>query len=293
MAKKIVAIIYFCMSIFFMHLLDVLIKYYAEDVPFFEALFLRFFAEALFTLPIWYKWRKRKSKIKSFNKNIIMVRALCIIVASLFWFLALPKSPITLVTTFSFLIPIFTLLGAVLFLKEQASSITWVANCLGLLGVGIAINFNVNGGYETIFLGIGVLFFALYGVISKHASNKIPIIDLMFFTAVIASCFIFPLAAIHWYSLSLKQYVVFLSLGLFAGVTSYCLLKAYELETVSFLTPFMYIELIFASLSSYFIFGVSIQMPTVIASLIIFLANILSCMPLKKLSKNLKSKGKI
>lgn len=281
MSSKQLAVIYIVLNIAFMHLQDVLIKLFASNIPLFQGLFLRFFSEFILAW-IFLDFSKidARKNFELFNP-LILLRSSAIVAATVFWYLGIPGTPIAEVTTFAFLIPIVTLIAAVIFLREKASFTTWLSNLLGFIGVGVIINFDFNSllynasGY----LILGVIFFSIFGVVSKKIVDILPLNYMIFYTSMLCSILCLPLAIYQWKAIELTNYIVFFAIGILSFLAGIYLIRAYKLESVSFLTPFMYIELIFACMSNFFLFGDHVTKALIIGAFVIILANIITCLP--------------
>lgn len=283
MHKRFLAIIYFCLSILFMHLQDVLVKCFAYDVPLFQGLMLRFSAEGIMTLLFLTVSKKENQNRTNLFNPLILMRSLTIVMASVCWYQGIQGTSIIEVTTFAFLIPITTMIAAIIFLEEKASIVIWLTNIVGFLGIGVAVHFDFKHLIldSSSLLLLGIIFFSLYGVISKKAANRLQMAILILYTSVISCLICFPFAVYQWEIIPITHMIMYLTIGIFSFLTVLFLIKAYQLESVTFLTPVMYVELLFACISNYFLFGDSITKNILIGSLLMFLANIIACLPNK------------
>lgn len=277
--SRISAILFFVSSILFMHLTDVLIKYSAQELVSIQALVIRFATESVLILPFFLK-RSSGLALNGASSSILL-RSVSLALATVCWFMGVPDTPITLVTGFAFLIPIVTLILAVMVLNEKTNSSVWLANILGFIGVGIIVKFHLAGlsTKSLFYLSAGVVLFGLNGVFSKKCMLAVDLLTVMQCSSVGICLCLLPWALSTWQPLAWDGYAVMIILGLLTTGTSYCLLRAYQLETVSFLTPFMYLEAFFTCLSGHYLFGESIGVYTFLGLLVVFGANILSIAP--------------
>lgn len=207
--------------------------------------------------------KRKKIPFLGVNKKWLFIRGLAGTLALTMFFYTLHHMPIAIAAIIQYLAPIFTVLFAMIILKEKVRSIQWVFIGMAFIGVGlIALDqlTNVRLDSEEISIlniGIGILAAVLSGVaytaVIKLKSTDAPITIVMYFPMIsiplmLALClwkFTFP-HGIEW--------GILLTIGLFTQFAQILLTKALHNESASTVTPIQYLGAIYMFLIGYFVF---------------------------------------
>ena len=177
---------------------------------------------------------------------------------------ALASMPMTHAVALQFTGPVFTVIGAKLYLNERVGSYRALGVIAGIMGAFVLTRPDIalfSKGDD--YLGIALVFPLLSAVlfaISKlsgrdlAASGERP--ELMTFYLIF---FMIPASAIpaafHWVTPNLQQLGLLFILGLFGTLAHYSTARAYAIAEVIFLTPFGFARLIFTALLGFYLFG--------------------------------------
>src|SRR5690606_8527632 len=172
--------------------------------------------------------------------------------------MALQRMPLAETTAINFLAPTLVALLAGSLLSECIGVWGWLAIVTGFIGVMLIAR--PGGGLDA--LGI---FFALmaacanatYQLLSRLLASTEKAIALLFYTALIGSI-IFGLA-LPWYwenkTPSTLEVILLLSMGVTGGLGHYLFTLAYRHAPASILAPMTYLQLLWAGLMGWVIFG--------------------------------------
>jgi drug/metabolite transporter (DMT)-like permease len=227
-------------------------------------------------LPLIKKKSFRINLYRLKNQRILFIRAIFLSLATTFWFLGAPSCPIVNLTIISFSIPMILLFLSALLLKEKIGFRRKIYNLFGLIGILTIVNFDASTSnfFDTLIIFLGAIFFSLFGIYSKKcATQGDDVLAVVCLTAFYSSLILLPFTIYYWTSIDIYQILIYIFLGFLANLNSYFLLKAYQLETASFLAQFMYLEMIFSILTGTFIFNEQIYATTLIGSLFIVMTN--------------------
>jgi drug/metabolite transporter (DMT)-like permease len=190
--------------------------------------------------------------------GLVIVRALCLVVATFFAGLALQRMPVAETVSIIYLSPIIVALLARPLLGETIGPIGWVAAIAGFAGVLLIVR--PGGGLDP--LGVGfvlcnVAVTVAYFLLSRVLARTERTLALLFYSALTGSiCFGIALPwTLYGHAPTPLQIGLFLSLGVSAGLGHYCFTAAYRFAPASVLAPINYLHLVWAGVLGWLVFG--------------------------------------
>lgn len=202
-----------------------------------------FLITALFLNP-----RTRPGILRSSRPWLQVVRALCMVGASLCVFTALATLPITVVTSITFAAPLLVATLAGPLLGEKLGPRRAVAVVVGFLGVLVITRPGTAGFQPGMWLALGAAggnaaYFLITRVLSRHDSSE----TTHFYTGLIGTLVSVPLALPVWQAPAGAQMWIVMGVISLAGAGSHWLLiLAHKRTPASTLSPFFYTQLLFA-----------------------------------------------
>ena len=199
-------------------------------------------------------------------------------VASLFFGLALQRMPVAETVSIVYLSPILVVLLARPLLGERIGSVGWMAAVIGFAGVLLIVR--PGGGLDPIGVGFvlcNVVVTVAYYLLSRVLARTERTLALLFYTALIgAICFGVALPwTLHGKVPDLLQIVLFLSLGVTAGLGHYFFTAAHRYAEASVLAPINYLHLLWAGLLGWLVFGHVPQVLTIVGMAIVMAAGVI------------------
>ena len=259
-------ILLFVASLLLFACMDTTTKYLAarHDVPLIVA--ARYLGNLLLMLA-FVAPRHGRALVRTQRTRLVVVRALCLAVSSVLVGLALQQMPVAETTAINFLAPMLVVVAAGPVLGERVGWIGWGAAIFGFVGVLVIVR--PGSGLET----LGVVF-ALAGVAANMGYQLLTrmlvvtesTIAMLFYTALCGSI-IFSLA-LPWYLTGQLpppfELLLFLSLGLYGWLGHFLMTAAYRHAPASLLAPTNYLQLVWAGLLGWIVFG---HLPDAISTL--------------------------
>jgi drug/metabolite transporter (DMT)-like permease len=236
---------------------DVANKYLVADydVPLVAA--VRYIVHSLLMLAILAPIRGREL-IDTQRTGLVVLRALCLIVGTLFFGLALQRMPVAETTAIVYLSPILVGLLAHPVLGERVGVIGWIAAVVGCVGMVLIVR--PGGGLDPLGVGFALCNTAVtvaYYLLSRILARTETTLAMLFYSALVgAICF--GMAApwyLHGQAPEMVQITLFLSLGMTAGLGHYFVTAAHQLAGASLLAPITYLHLLWAGLLGWLVFG--------------------------------------
>lgn len=173
-------------------------------------------------------------------------------------FAAVARMPVSDATAISFLNPAFTMLFAIAFLGERIGKFRWVA--MGIAMIGAMVLLRPGGGIfqPVAFIALGsAIITGLEAVLIKMLSGKEKPLQILIINNCIGVVIAGIAASFFWTMPSPTQWLLLAIIGfVMIGVQTLFILAMRAAEA-SFVMPFMYATLIFASLYDFWIFDVT------------------------------------
>lgn len=196
--------------------------------------------------------------VQTQRTGLVIARALVLSIASLCMGMALHRMPLAETTAINFLSPTLVALLAGSMLGEKIGGWGWVAIVAGFIGVLMIAR--PGGGLDA----IGIMFAlgaavanASYQLLSRLLASTEKAITLLFYTALVGT--IMYGLALPWFwesdAPSSLEVILLLSMGVSGGLGHYLFTLAYRHAPASVLAPTTYLQLLWAGLLGWIIFG--------------------------------------
>ena len=228
-----------------------------STLPAMQLVFFRAFGTLIFIFP--YMLYKRISIIGN-NPKLLSLRATVGLISLATFFMAIQRMPLGSAISIRYLGPIFGAILAYLFLKEKVNLMQWLSFGLAFLGVIVMKGVDLRIDNFSFFLILtSAIFVGMVFALIRYLGDKehfLTIINYFMVFCVVGSLFFIP----QWEWPMPSQYFSILSIGIFGLIGQLFMTRAFQLEETSVLAPFKYMELVFALIFTYFIFGETYSM---------------------------------
>jgi S-adenosylmethionine uptake transporter len=234
---------------------DVLGKVLVTTLPAAQLTFLRFATSLVVLLP--FVGDLHRSELM--KTHILRGAILCL--ATQLWVLGVSGVPLTTATAINFSVPLFTLPIAYLVLRERPNRNRMLAALVGFLGVLVATQ--PTGGMISegaYYLILASVCYAALDVVNKGSVSVESPLNMVFYSSVFGTLFSAYSAATVWQWPTGGEWVMIWLFGITANLVLHFMVKAFQLEEVTLLSPFHYVELLFTTILSLAVFG---DLPTV------------------------------
>lgn len=214
---------------------DTVTKYVACNTQ--DVVFLRSLFSSIILLPLVLYYRPKLTLISARNH---VIRALIFGSSLMMFVYALKKLPLALTTSINFSIPVWVVILARIFLKEQLKE-RLTAVVISLIGICITcIPIWQNGNIKmALLLIISTIGFASLDVFNKYLINKEESIIMMLF----GSSFFISLFSLPFFSFTIPESTTpFVWLGIGGNLMLFFLLKAWSVCDISALQPIKFID---------------------------------------------------
>lgn len=194
------------------------------------------------------------------------------------WFTALPRIPLADMTAIGFTGPIFILIGAWLYFKEPMRWERWLATGLGFVGVLIVVGPKIDwsgtaGLYHLIMLASAPMFAASF-LVTKALTRSESTLTILVWQSITVSAFSLVPALWVWEPPSTWQWVGFLACGLLGTAGHYCITQSFRSTDISATQSVKFLDLIWAALLGWAVFGDSPSLATLAGGTLIAAATL-------------------
>lgn len=264
-------------------LMLVCVKYVPDDVPVTEVVFARSFfgMVPIIILMVWQ--RELRTALKVNRPAIHLYRAVCGSIAMFCWFAALRMLPLPEATAIGYLVPMITVIFAVIFLGEVVRLYRWSAVFAGFAGIFVILFPRIGdlggGGmgtettgallavFSTVCIGAAVTFVRTMTKTETTAS-------IVFYFAAFTSIITLLTAPFGWVVPTGMEALWLISAGLLGGFAQILLTTSYRYAEASVIAPFDYLTMIWSVIVGYFLFAEYPSIPVVVGALIVISAGL-------------------
>ena len=237
-------------------LLDTITKFTTQLYPVPVLIWARFMVQLLAML-VWLGPTMGKALFRTRRLPLQLVRALILLLSSFLFVSALRVLPLADATAITYSTPVLVILLAVLFLDERltrarlAFVITGLAGMLLIVQPGSAV---FKGA--SLYAILAACCYAIYQILTRKLAGENPRV-LLFYPAFMGALVTTALApAFEWPAHMPWQHVALIILGGLVGTMGHFLfILAFQHAPASALTPFTYMQLVWATLLGWLIYG--------------------------------------
>jgi drug/metabolite transporter (DMT)-like permease len=235
--------------------LDATAKYMVRDHGLFLVVWARYAGQMLVVTPFAWKrggagfWRTRRLGVQLLRSAFLLIATVC-------FFAGLRYLPLAEASAITFLAPIFVVVLSGPLLGERPDRARWIACIAGFAGI-LLLSRPGSAVFHpaTLLLVVAAFSNALYFLTTRKLAEE-PAHTTLFYSALVGTVGLS--VALPWefgeHAFTLRDALLFLLLGLFAGFGHWFVIGAYALAPASLLTPFTYLQMIWATLYGFAIF---------------------------------------
>ena len=237
--------------------MDTTTKYLAAFYSVPQVVAVRYIGSFLLMMVLLAPARGRQL-VETRRPALVLIRAGCLTAASLLVGLALQRMPVAETTAITFGAPILVVLTSRSLLGERIGPLDGVAAVLGFAGVLLIVRPGSGLDAAGVAFAAGAVAANLaYQLLSRLLARTEQTMMLLFYTALVGSI-VFGLAA-PWFwhdrTPSTLEVLLFLSLGVYGALGHYLFTKAFRFAPASMLSPITYLQLLWAGLLGWLVFG--------------------------------------
>lgn len=210
----------------------------------------------------YYIIRRRGLPVLGYNRKWLLVRGFAGMIALTIFFYSIHYLPIAIASTVQYLAPVFTVIFAMILLKERVAKLQWLFILIAFCGVGLIGLNNLIAADKQVFidytwLGLGIISAAFSGIaytaIIKLKPTDTPINIVIYFPMLSL-----PIMTIWcFYDFTIPsgiEWLILLTIGIFTQIAQVLMTKALHEGSAALITPFQYLGAIYAAIMGLLIF---------------------------------------
>jgi drug/metabolite transporter (DMT)-like permease len=237
-------------------LLDTAIKILVRTYPVPLLAFIRYAVQAL-ALVVWAAPSLRLGLFKTAQPRLQIVRGTLIAISTLCFFTALQWLPLADATAINFGAPVLVVLLAVFFLKERLTPARVAFVVAGFCGMLLIVRpgASILHGAALLVL-VGAAFYAIFQILTRKLRGDDPRVTLFYpaLCGTVLMAIVLPFTE-HRFAWSWPHALLLLVACLLGTLGHFMFILAFQRAPASSITPFTYMQLVYASALGYVVFG--------------------------------------
>jgi drug/metabolite transporter (DMT)-like permease len=236
------------------------VRIVAKELPPVEIVFFRSFLSIFVLLPYFLKAGLGRLKTRRLGYHVI--RGAFHTMSMLAWFTAISFMPLAEATAISFMIPVYTSIGAILFLSERSQIGRWLAVAVGFGGMLVIVWPDLGGARGAGTMTSGALLVtgsAIAVAVSKVMTKSLARTDstpsIVFYFTVNLSVFTFIPMLFLWKTPSATALLCLVAIAVLGTLAHLCMTQGYHEGDLSAVEPANFVRLIWAAAFAFAIFG--------------------------------------
>lgn len=254
--------------------MTVLVKLGGASYPAVQMVFIRSLIGLVSVLPLAWRHRQALRETKQWGRHSF--RVLCNTLALNANFAALTALPLALANAIGFMRPLVVLALATILLGERSGPWRWIGAAVGFAGVLVMVAPGEVTWNVGILAALGSVLFGSLATVQTRALARENTTVLMVFYTVGLTLFTAIPAAFSWQPVAPADWPLLLAIGVLAQIGQYCFLRAYQSTPANLLAPIGYLSIVLATLAGFLAFGEVPAPTTLIGTVIIIGALILT-----------------
>lgn len=244
-------------ALFFFAVLDATAKYLTQTFSIPMLVWARYLTHCLLMV-VFLGPRMGRGLVASKRPLRQVVRAVLLLGCTGFGFAALSRMPLAETTATAFTAPLMVAILAGPWLKERLSGYQWLAVLAGFGGVLLIAR---PGGAVTpdgvAFALLAAACYAIYQIITRQLAVTENSVTMLFYTALVGSVAMTLFLPWYWAGPlpTARQAAMIAGLGILGGCGHFLLIRAFRHAPASTLSPFIYVQMVWAILLGALVFS--------------------------------------
>ena len=237
-------------------ILDAVIKSLTQRYPIPMLVWARYGVQAL-AMALWLLPQMGTALLSTRRLPLQLVRAAILPFSSLCFFTALKYLPLAEATAINYMTPVLVIVLAVVFLGERMTRPRIALVIAGVAGMFLIVRpgSEVFQGAALLALGAAV-FYGVFQILTRELATEDSRV-LLFYPAVVGT--VLMSAGLPWYGVTISMpwtdVALVLATGLLGTLGHFLFILAFQRAPASALTPFTYMQLVWATLVGWLAFG--------------------------------------
>lgn len=268
--ERLIGIGLFCAALLCFSLLDTTAKYLSHELPTPQIVWARYMSNVLLVAAILNPVTS-PGVIRTRRLGLQAVRSLTLFASTALNFIAVRHLQLAETMSITFVTPLLVVLLAAPILGEKIGVHRLAAVLVGFAGVLVVVRPGLGGMHPAaIFSVLGCICYALYAIMTRKLAGFDRAETTLFYSGLAGVVLLTPLLPLFWKTPpSSVDWLLMASMGVYATVGHFMMIKAHQFAPAGVLSPFMYSQLLWMVVLGWTIFGDVPDHFTVIGALIV------------------------
>lgn len=248
-------IVVFVLAMAFFAALDTTVKYVSAFLPLVTTLWIRYLVQTLITAGLMMPSRGRATW--EINRlGLVMLRGFMLAISGGLAFVSLSLMPVAEYSAIIMLTPMLLTLVSAILLKERVSRTNWLLLAGALAGALLVIQPGSAGfGWVVLLPLILIVLNVAYQLLTRHLTSHMDPGSMHLYSGLFSMLLVSLALPFGWQTPEgWNAWGLLLLLSLFSAVGHYLMIVAYSLAGPATLSPFIYLQLVFATLAGWLVF---------------------------------------
>ncbi len=198
----------------------------------------------------------RRAAVRPTRMAILIVRGLCVALATVCYFSALRSMPLADAAGVLFVAPLLVTALSGLFLGERVGLRRWAAVAFGFAGMLLIVKPGTSAMQVAAFWALGAAFlFALYMVLTRRMAGLNEPLVTLWWAGIAGTVLLSLVGAPVWRMPSAEEWGLLVALGAVGSMSHLMIVWAAERVEASAMAPLPYLEIVMATILGYLVFG--------------------------------------
>ncbi len=230
-----------------------IVKWLGAGYPSVQIVFLRALVGLALIAPLIWHGRARFRALPDMRLHLARVGLSVITLSASFY--AIARVPLAVFTAVGFTRPLVTMVMAALLLREEIGRRRWIAACIALAGVLVAVEPGATGWSPGLAALVVVVLAGSGAVIATRSLRDAPAVVMMTFYTAGLALVTAPLALARWQPVETGHLLPLLLVGAFAQSAQLCFLRAHYHGSAGVLSVLGYLSLVLSVGTGWLVFG--------------------------------------
>lgn len=249
--------------------MDAIGKFLSGRIDVLQVIWGRYAMHTLIVLLALLLTRRNLGFLRSARPLAQTTRCLVLLGVTVLMYTALTVVPLADATAVLFFAPVLTTLLSGLFLGEAVGARRGGAVVVGFLGVLLIVRPGLATDPYMLLPVLAACCLALYWVLTRHLNGKDDPHATLFYATAVGAAVLSGVVPFRWTPLDGLQWTLLLVMGALGAVAHYLVVVGFRYAPASTLSPFMYSQLLAASLISLALFGDPLKLPTALGGVLV------------------------
>jgi drug/metabolite transporter (DMT)-like permease len=233
------------------------VKLLRPHLPTVELIWVRTLGHLVFVIALFAPTHGWWRLLVTHRPAVQLTRSMLLLASTSLFFTALGLVPFAEATAVSFTSPFLVAAVAGRVLDEHVGVDQWLAIALGFVGALVVIRPGAAGANPYLALVIGsASCYAGYQVLTRRVASTDAPETTVCYSALVGAIVLSIIVPFYWQAPArLSHWLIVASLGLLGGLGHYCIARALVWGAASIVAPFQYVQLVWASVIGYVVFG--------------------------------------